>query len=358
MRRDADVVVVGGGITGVAALRALSRSGIDAVLLEQFDLDHTRGSSHGTSRIFRLSYPEPAFTRLAITALEGWRELEAECGERLIVRTGSLDLGDEAANTERSLTEIGIAYEKVSGRAASRRWPLAFEPQAELVFQPDGGYILADRAHAAIVTSARAVGGELLAQERVARVAIHADRVSIVTDIREITARAVVVTAGAWAPGLLAPLGIELPVAATRETVAYYAVPGVEELPALIEYSSAAIPLPAEQAYYALPAPGRGLKAGVHHSGPPADPDEEGVPDTAVVAATSAWVARRFPEAEMTPLSAETCLYTNTSDQRFVIERHGRVVVASACSGHGFKFAPVHGELIAGLALEATALTA
>jgi sarcosine oxidase len=352
MRRDADVVVVGGGITGVAALRALSRSGIDAVLLERFELGHTSGSSHGTSRIFRLSYPEPVYARLALTAWEGWRELETECGERLIVHTGSLDLGDEAANTERSLAELGVAFETLSGEAASRRWPLAFEPQAALVFQPDGGYLLADRAHTALAASARAAGGELVEWERVARVAIHADGVTVVTGVREITARAVVVAAGAWAQGLLAPLGIELPVVATRETVAYYSQPGVDELPPLIEYPSSATPLPAEQAYYALPAPERGLKAGVHHSGPPADPDEDGVPDTAVVDVTSAWVGRRFPAADTTPLAVETCLYTNTSDQRFVIERHQRVVVASACSGHGFKFAPVHGELIAGLARE------
>ena len=352
MRRDADVVVVGGGIIGVAALRALSRSGIDAVLLERFELGHTRGSSHGASRIFRLSYPEPAYTRLALAAREGWRELEAECGERLIVHTGSLDLGDEAANAERSLARLGIRFEALSGQAASRRWPLAFEPQAELVFQPDGGYLLADRARVALATSARAAGGELVERERIARVAIHVDGVTVGTDVREITARAVVVAAGAWARGLLAPLGIELPVVATRETVAYYSQPGVEELPPLIEYPSSASPLPPGQAYYALPAPGSGLKAGVHHSGPPADPDEDGVPDPAVVEATSAWVARRYPEADATPLATETCLYTSTSDQTFVIERHGRVVVASACSGHGFKFAPVHGELIAGLARE------
>ena len=137
--RDADVVVVGGGITGAGTLRALSRSGVAAVLLERFEFGHTRGSSHGTSRIFRLSYPDAAYTRLAQTALPAWRELEAECGERLIVHTGSLDLGDAAGHTERSLAELGIAFEALSGDAASRRWPLAFEPDARLVFQPDGG---------------------------------------------------------------------------------------------------------------------------------------------------------------------------------------------------------------------------
>ena len=350
MRRDADVVVVGGGITGVGTLRALSRAGLETILLEQFELGHARGSSYGTSRIFRLSYPDPAYTRLAQTALLAWRALEAECGERLTVHTGSLDLGDDAADVERSLAGLGIPFEVLSSDAATRRWPLAFEPDARLVFQPDGGYTLADRAHAALVASALAAGGRLLEHEQVVRIAVHSEGVTVTTPALELEARVVVVAAGAWARDLLAPLGVELPVVAARETVAYFSLPGAEELPPLIEYPSPASPLPEGQAYYALPAPGRGLKAGIHHAGLPADPDKEGVADTAVVEATSAWVARRFPHADPAPLDAETCLYTNTADQSFLIEAHGRIVVASACSGHGFKFAPVHGERVAELA--------
>jgi len=101
-----------------------------------------------------------------------------------------------------------------------------------------------------------------------------------------------------------------------------------------------------------LAAPGKGLKAGLHHSGPVADPDAEEGPDTSVAAWTAGWVATRFPEAGET-LGAETCLYTNTSDEEFVLERHGRVVVGSACSGHGFKFAPIVGRTLAALAREA-----
>jgi sarcosine oxidase len=353
VRREADVVVVGGGITGAATLRALARAGADALGLERFEVGNARGSSHGASRIFRLSYPEPAYTRLALAALAGWRELENECGERLVVHTGSLDAGDAAVDTERSLIELGLAFEVLSGAETSQRWPFAFEPSSQLVFQADGGFLLADRALAALVTSARAAGGELVEQEQVVRIDAHPRGASIVTETRKIEARAVVVAAGAWARDLLSPLGIELPVVAARETVSYYSMPGVEELPPIIEYPSQASPLPDEQAYYALPAPGRGLKAGIHHSGRTTDPEADGVLDEAVIAATSAWVARRFPTADPAPLAAETCIYTNTSDASFVIEAHGRVVVASACSGHGFKFAPAHGSLVANLALAA-----
>ena len=213
--------------------------------------------------------------------------------------------------------------------------------------------MLADRAHAALMASAQAAGGKLIEHQQVVRIDIHSVGVTVRTTAIELAARAVVVAAGAWARELLAPLGVELPVVAARETVTYFSLPGVEELPPVIEYPSPTSPLPDWQAYYALAAPGRGLKAGIHHSGLPADPDEEGVSDRAVVEATTAWVTRRFPGADPTPLGAETCLYTNTVDQSFVIEAHGRVVVASACSGHGFKFAPVHGSLVASLALEA-----
>jgi sarcosine oxidase len=104
---------------------------------------------------------------------------------------------------------------------------------------------------------------------------------------------------------------------------------------------------------YSLAAPGVGLKAGLHHSGPPADPDEHGRPDPAVVRWVSTWASHRFPELDPEPIATETCLYTNTADESFVLERHGRIVVASACSGHGFKFAPAFGRTLAALARDA-----
>ena len=353
MAREVDVVVVGGGITGVATLRALARTGASVVLLEQLELGHARGSSHGESRIFRLSYPDPTYTRLAQEGLASWRVLEKESGERLIVHTGSLDAGDAAVATERSLAGAGAGYEIVDGDSVRRRWPLAFEPGERLVFQPAGGYIRADVAYGVLAAGARAAGGEVVELARVIRIDAGDDGVVVATAADEISAGAVVVAAGAWARDLLATVGIGLAVVPTRETVSYFAFPGADELPAVIEYPSAASPLPDGQAYYALPAPGRGLKAGIHHSGLPTDPEQEGIPDDGVVAATAAWVARRFPEADPAPPAAETCIYTNTADESFVVEAHGRVVVASACSGHGFKFAPLLGERIATLALVA-----
>jgi sarcosine oxidase len=102
---------------------------------------------------------------------------------------------------------------------------------------------------------------------------------------------------------------------------------------------------------YSLHDPVHGLKAGAHHAGAEADPDTEALPDPAIVERVATWVRERFPDVDPDPVEAQTCLYTTTADQHFVLERRGRVVVGSACSGHGFKFAPAIGELLAGLVL-------
>jgi sarcosine oxidase len=357
MARDADIVVVGGGITGAATARALAQSGRRVLLLEQFAFGNDRGSSHGASRIFRLSYPDAHYVRLAQGALDGWRELEESCGELLIVRTGVLDLGAIVADNARALASCGVGYELLDGREVASRWPIAVDPGESALFQPDGGTILADRAYAALLTDARHAGAETFDGTRVERIAVGRATVRITTTRDEIVANAVVVAAGAWAPGLLGFLEIELPVLPTRETVTYFELPDALELPPLIDD---AVPNAGAEGLrrpglinYALPAPGIGLKAGLHHAGPPADPDEVGVADAAVVRCTSSWIARRYPAAGGSPIKTETCLYTNTADESFVLERHGRVVVASACSGHGFKFAPALGRTIAALARDA-----
>jgi sarcosine oxidase len=348
MTREADVVVVGAGIQGSATAWALARRGYAVVLLEQFELGHARGSSHGGSRIFRLSYPEERYVRLAQEALVGWRALEAEAGEELIVRTGALDLGARARDNARALAACGVQHEQLTGAEVRARWGLAAEPDEPALFQPDGGTTRADRAHTGFLDGARAAGAEVRERARMTALAPGEEDVSVTTDDGELRARAVVVAAGAWSRSLLAPLGVDLPVTVTRETVTYFALDGAASLPTLIDASGTN-----EAHAYGLAAPGVGLKAGVHRSGPLVDPDEPGEPDDRVVARTTEWVAQRYSDADATPLFAETCLYTTTPDESFVLERHGRVVVGSACSGHGFKFAPAIGERLAALAQEA-----
>lgn len=321
---------------GLATARALARAGERVLILERFRVGHERGGSHGSARIFRLSYPQAEFVALAREALAGWRELEAERGEGLLTPTGSVDIGPDLA-AHRS---HGLPYEELDPETARRRFGLELVPGEQALFQWSGGVLAAERAQRAFLASALEHGAELLEETEVLR--IEDDRVT--TAAGEIAARGVVVTAGAWSPRLVAPLDLVV----TRETVAYFHAPAAPG-PVVIDWS----PPPRGELVYALPTPEGTLKAGLHRAGPVADPDGTGGVDEEAVQHLSAWVARRYRAADATPLAAETCLYANRPDERFVLERRGGVVVGSACSGHGFKFAPAIGERLAGLALGA-----
>jgi sarcosine oxidase len=326
-----NVGVVGGGVMGLATARALAQRGEDVTVYEQFELGHTRGSSHGTSRIFRLSYPEPEWITLAQRAYALWRELERETNTKLLVLEGLVDAEADPSRRLAAFEACGVVHEVLTPAEVRERFGYVYDDVDRLVFTPDAGITLADAANAAFAQSARAAGAEIREHERV-------------DDVAALPHDVVVVTAGGWAPELLGRAGIELDAKPTRETVAYFAAPEHGPLPSVIDWAT-----DGTFQLYALRSPGVGLKAGLHHSGVPTDPDAEGRPDPDVVAKVAALVARRFPDADPTPLRAETCIYTNTDDESFVCERNGRIVVGSACSGHGFKFAPAVGERLAAL---------
>jgi sarcosine oxidase len=336
----AEVVVVGAGLNGLAAAWALAREGRDVLVLEQFPLGHARGSSHGASRIFRLAYPEAHWVRLAQEALEGWRELEAETGTKLLELNGLIELvGDPTEGSSAALDECGVPWSVLDREEAERRFPVRVPDGLQAVFQAAAGYVRADLA-----LEAFARGLRVLPETKV----LSLDPLD--TTAGRIDAQAVVVTAGPWARELLAGV-VALPVEPTRETVAYFRLESEKPIPSVVDFK----PGSNLHGTYALAAPGIGLKIGRHKSGPPADPDEEGRPDPVVVEQVAEVVAERFPDADPAPVKVETCFYTNTDDDRFVLERHDRIVVGSACSGHGFKFAPAVGRRLAALAGEALA---
>ncbi|HEX3227176.1 MAG TPA: FAD-dependent oxidoreductase [Gaiellaceae bacterium] len=312
--------VVGAGINGCAAAWALRRRGVEVALVDQFEPGHVRGSSHGRSRIFRLAYPERHWVELAEEALIGWRELEQETGATLLELYGLVELCSSVAVSSRDVLEACGIEHRLLGRD---EFDVALPDGWIALWQRDAGIVRADLA-------LEAFRGDLPVEQR---------RVESLDDV---DGDVVIVTAGPWAP-LLLP---DLPVRVTRETVAYFAHDGAP-LPSVVELDEAT----RHHAMYALHDPVYGLKAGAHHAGPVADPDVATPPDTALVEQITSWVNERFPHIDPEPVAAETCVYTTTDDESFILERRGRVVVGSACSGHAFKFAPAVGKRLADLAI-------
>jgi sarcosine oxidase len=329
------VAVVGAGVMGLATARELARAGHDVRIYEQFEIDHIRGSSHGASRIFRLSYPDADWVRLAQEALKAWRELEAEAGTQLLELNGIIEfVRGHGEGSQRALEQCGATVELLEPEQVEARFPMISPPSgATAVFQREGGIVRADRARHVFLDGARRQGAQLVEESRV-------------DDLDELDADAVVVTAGAWAKDLLARAGIDLPVSATSETVCYFRLESPQPVPSVVDFK----PGGAGHGTYALHDPVHGLKLGLHQSGRPIDPDEQTGPDLELVEQMREAAVRYFPAVDATPAAVDTCLYTNTDDERFVLERHGHIVVGSACSGHGFKFAPVVGRRLAELA--------
>ena len=338
-----DVVVVGAGIMGSATAWWLARSGVKTLLLERFRIGHARGSSHGSSRIFRLSYPATRYVSMAQEALDMWRRTEAEASAELLVTTGGLDLGPGIEANHAALTECGASSEMLPATELARRFPF-LRHDGPGVFQPDSGFVRAEQAWAAFAGLADKHGAELLEDTVVDGLEQSNEGAVVHTATGSFACSACVVTAGAWARELLASAGIALDTRPTRESVSYFSYEGPPP-PTVAEWVS---PL-----RYALPAPGIGLKAGEHLAGPTTDPGDHGSIDNDSVERVSKWLSSLYPGIDATPLHTETCLYTNTPDEDFVLQRHGRVVVGSPCSGHGFKFAPLIGKRLAELALNA-----
>jgi len=340
----AEIVVVGAGVMGAATAYALARAGRDVVVCEQFELGHARGSSHGEARIFRLVYADAHWVAQAQRALPLWRELEVESGEEILRTTGSLDLGPGTDERAAALAECGAEFEILDG--ADLPSPLRIDGGMAALLQRDGGVLNPARAERAFLRG-------LAVRERARVSRIEADG-CVHLDGATIEAQAVVVTAGAWVSRLLEPLGISPPVTPTRESVAYFPLAAPDGLPTVIDWRvPEGYDLPRRgDSVYALPSPD-GLKVGVHRTGPPTDADEEGVVDREAVRCARDWVAQHVEGAGPEPHRTETCLYTNMPDESFVLERQGRIVVGSPCSGHGFKFAPLVGRELASLAIEA-----
>jgi len=348
-----EVAVVGAGLIGSATARALAARGVPAVLFEQYGPGHARGSSHGATRIFRFSYPDPVYVRMAVLAGGAWARLAADAGEELIVTTGGLDAGPGAAGCAAALAECGVAHAWLAADEVRARFPgIAARPGERMLFQPDSGVCLAGRTVAALQRLARRDGVPVRERTEVFGIEPRAGGVLLHTAAGGVVARVAVIAAGPWAGGLLAGLLPRVPpLTATVQQIRYFAPRGAAAgpWPTLIEWP------PAGLSWYAVPAAGGapGVKVAAHVPGRPADPRDgpfEEI-DPAQEAAAAEYVRERLPGLDPAGIAPETCLYTMTPDEDFVLDRLGPVVVGGGCSGHAFKFGPLLGELLAALAL-------
>ena len=313
---------------GLATGWALKRRGVEVTVYEQFRIGHDHGSSHGRSRIFRLAYAEPEYVLLAQDALTLWRELEAESGETLLELYGLVEVVQTLEeSTAHTLEACGVAWERLDRDEAERRYPIHVPEESFVVVQPEAGIVRADLALSAF---ARAL--DVREDTRVTPDEVDADMV--------------VVTAGSWVNELLDE---PLPVKTTRETLCYFRPDaGGRPIPSVVSFK----PERHTHDMYSLADPKYGLKVGAHHAGPEADPNLPAEPEPELIERIAAWAGDTYFLADPEPAAAQTCMYTTTEDETFILERRDRVVVGSPCSGHGFKFAPAIGERLADLALQ------
>jgi sarcosine oxidase len=347
-----EVAVVGAGLLGSATARALAGQGVPVLLFEQFGLGHARGSSHGATRIFRFSYPDPYYVRMAVLAREAWDRLSADAGEELMIRTGGLDAGPGAQDCAAALAECGVPHDWLTGSQVRDRFPgIAARPGERMLFQPGSGVCLAGRTVAALQRLARRDGAAIRADAPVLGIEPQGDEVLLRTPAAEVSARVAVIAAGPWARPMLAGALPRAPrLTVTVQQVRYFAPRDpAAPWPTLIEWQ------PEGLVWYAVPAVGDapGVKVAAHILGRPVDPRDGPFPgiDPALEADAAGYVRDRLPGLEPAGFAAETCLYTMTSDEDFVLDRVGPLVVAAGCSGHAFKFGPLLGEFLAGLAL-------
>jgi sarcosine oxidase len=348
--RTADAIVVGGGAMGTAAARSLAAKGRDTVLLERFTFGHAKGSSGGPTRIFRLTYHDPEYVRMARQALGSWQELEDAAGEPLMITTSGLDVGAGGRSSAEALAAAGESYRYLEAGEVTERWPsLRFPADAEIFVQEDGGVCRAERTVLAQARLAAELGVTIHEETVVERIVPAGEGVEVTTaDGETYRAPVAVVTAGPWAAGLLRTAGLDLPLVPSFEQVTYFELDEASPLPTVIDWEFDPVQTP-----YWVPDPAEPghFKIALHLSGPVADADTRGFdPDPVRVVKVEAYAAGHVAGHRPTGRT-DTCLYTNAPDEEFVIDRVGPLVIGSPCSGHGFKFTPFIGEQLARLAV-------
>ncbi|MFL5513501.1 MAG: N-methyl-L-tryptophan oxidase [Gemmatimonadales bacterium] len=353
-----DVIVVGLGGMGSATLFHLARRGLRVLGLERYDLLHEYGSSHGLTRIIRLAYWEhPGYVALLRRSYQLWRELERLSGERLLHITGSIDggpvNGPVFTGALRSSEQHGLPHEVMDGAELNQRFPGYRLPnEIQCLYQPEGGFLLPERCNLAHVNAALAAGAQVRYREPVVAWGVSEGHCWVRTTRERYQAGRLVIAAGPWASKLMPELaGLAVP---ERQVLAWLQPIRPERFTPEV-FPVFYIELE-EGRYYGFPSflvPG--FKFGrYHHRREQVDPDHMNrEPDQEDERLLRAFAERYFPDAAGPTLMLKTCLFTNSPDEHFILDRHpnhSEVTLAAGFSGHGYKFCSVVGEIMADLA--------
>jgi sarcosine oxidase len=351
-----EIVVVGGGAMGLATAWNLARRGRQVLLLERETIGHPGGASHGSTRNFNQAYSEPRYVAMLLESERLWHELEAESGTPLLDTVGVVNHGTNPAfeDVRVALAGAGIPAEFLPPEEARRRWSgIRFDTR--VLYTPCSGRLRADAALAALRDGAVAHGAEVQQGVRVTNLTVLEDsRVRVTTDTSEFESRHVIVTVGAWTQKLIGNL-VSLPtLVVTQEQPAHFAARDTgEQWPGFNHY-----PTPGDRSYdywpsqiYGMLTPGDGVKVGWHGVGPVTDPDARSfTAEPAQLAALRRYVREWLPGADPDNAAEISCTYTTTPDTNFLLKRFGPLTVGAGFSGHGFKFTPAVGRILADLA--------
>ncbi|KAJ6657221.1 hypothetical protein lerEdw1_002588 [Lerista edwardsae] len=360
-----DAIVVGAGIQGSFTAYSLAQRQQKTLLLEQFPLPHTRGSSHGQSRIIRSAYPQDYYTDMMGEAYRLWAELEAKTGTKLYRQTPTLILGrqenPEFQSYQRTMKRYHVPGESFTAQGLAQRFPGIRPCGGEMaVSDLSGGILYANKALQAAQDQFRHSGGTVRDGEKVLSI-LPGDLVTVTTSQGRYQAKRLVITAGPWASHLLAPLGLQLPLQPLRISVCYWKAKdrdgnngaALEQLPCFLGIKLSG----EEHDIYGLPVDEYpGLVKVCYHNGNPVDPNK---PDQLSQASDDIQILEEFvskylPGLDPKPAVQERCIYTNSPDKDFVLDQHPQfrnIVIGAGFSGHGFKFAPVIGKILCELSL-------
>ncbi|MBN8722848.1 MAG: N-methyl-L-tryptophan oxidase [Acidobacteria bacterium] len=354
-----DVIILGAGAMGSAAFYTLAQMGKKVLLLEQFEIAHSKASTHGESRIFRFAYTNLAYAELAFQCKDMWLKLEKDAKEKLLVTLGGIDFAEDNEDhhnvlaVKNALQALGSNYEELNHNQLTKRYPqFSFSESVKAVYSPDTGVINPTKAIKSMVQCAIKSSATIVDNEIVQEIIPSLDSVKIITSKNQYIADKLIITSGAWTNKLLRYFDLNLPLQVSQEQTVYFRPLRNKNLftsdksPVWINYQKDIV--------YGIPSFDEiAIKVGFHHSGIYLNVDEyQQKPNQEIINNLREYLKKYIPDLAGESFGATTCLYTTTPDHDFIVDlmpNYPNIAIAAGFSGHGFKFAIGIGKALADL---------